>query len=267
VFDGKHSANLRTISDYCTVGLPAARRRANGRVAFLAAENVMRAGDTRGRIRARDRMYTLYYSPGTASLAVHWLLLDLGEPVRLMKVDFDTKAQHSPEFLALNPNGHVPVLVVDGVPRRECAALLTLLAERHPDAHLMPKPGDAERPEFLQTMVYFANTLQPAFRAWFYADEIAGPANSEAVKEHARGRIEKAWGQIDDLLADGRTHLAGSRLSILDFYGTMLMRWSRNMPKPATRWPHLAAYIARMKQMPSLKLVHEREGLTDWIDG
>jgi glutathione S-transferase len=45
------------------------------------------------------------------------------------------------------------------------------------------------------------------------------------------------------------------------------MRWSRNMPRPATRYPHIAAYIARMKLMPSLKRAHEREGLTDWING
>jgi len=210
-------------------------------------------------------MYTLYYSPGAASLAVHWMLLELGEPVRLMRVDFEAKTQHSPEFLALNPNGHVPLLIVDGVPRRECAALLVLLTDRHPDAHMVPRPGDVDRPEFLQTMFYLANTLQPAFRAWFYADEPAGPANREAAMEAARAKIETAWSQIDAQLADGRPFLIGARLTTADFLAVMLMRWSRNMPKPATRYANIAGYVARMKTMPSLKLVHEREGLTDWI--
>ncbi len=209
-------------------------------------------------------MYTLYYSPGTASLAVHWMLLELGEPVRLMRVDFEAKAQRSPEFLTLNPNGHVPVLIVDGVPRTECAALLMLLAERHPDAHLAPRPGASERADFLQTMFYLANTLQPAFRAWFYADEPAGPANREAAMDAARAKIETAWSQIDAQLSDG-PFIVGARLSAADFLATMLMRWSRNMPKPATKFPNIAAYVARMKAMPSLQLVHEREGLTDWI--
>ena len=49
-----------------------------------------------------------------------------------------------------------------------------------------------------------------------------------------------------------------------DFYLTMLMRWSRNMPKPATEWPQLAALAQRMKARPSLKVLYEREGLTEW---
>jgi glutathione S-transferase len=61
--------------------------------------------------------------------------------------------------------------------------------------------------------------------------------------------------------------MLGPKLAALDFLATMLTRWSRNMPKPATAWPQLAAYISRMRAMPSLREVHKREGLTDWING
>ena len=59
-------------------------------------------------------MYTLYYSPGTASLVVHWLLIELELPHELRLVDFDSKQQKSPEYLKLNPSGVVPTLVVEG---------------------------------------------------------------------------------------------------------------------------------------------------------
>ena len=42
------------------------------------------------------------------------------------------------------------------------------------------------------------------------------------------------------------------------------MRWSRNMPRPASDWPHLAALIVRMKARPSFRTLYEREGLTEW---
>jgi glutathione S-transferase len=58
----------------------------------------------------------------------------------------------------------------------------------------------------------------------------------------------------------------GEKLSALDFLVTMLMRWSRNMPKPATDWPVLARYVQRMRAMPSFKTVQSREGLTDWAN-
>ena len=53
-------------------------------------------------------------------------------------------------------------------------------------------------------------------------------------------------------------------VSAADFYLVMLMRWSRNMPKPATDWPHLAALAQRLKSRPSFKLLYEREGLSEW---
>ena len=68
-------------------------------------------------------------------------------------------------------------------------------------------------------------------------------------------------------LGAGGPFLLGDTLSMADLQLLMYMRWSRNMPKPATAWPNIARYLARMRAMPSLREVHAREGLTDWIDG
>lgn len=212
-------------------------------------------------------MYTLYYSPSTASLAVHWMLIQLKVPFELSLVDFTVNAQKSPEYLKINPGGHVPALIVDGKPYAECAALLMLLAERHPEADLAPAQGSATRAEYLQWFFYLANTLQPAFRALFYADEIAGTDNVEATKRYARERIGKIFTRLDAHFADGRPFLLGEQLTAADFLLTMLTRWSRNMPRPATQFPNLAPYVNRMRTMPSLREVHAREELTDWING
>jgi hypothetical protein len=59
--------------------------------------------------------YTLYYSPGAASMAVHWMLIEAQIPFETRLVDIDTGAQHSAEYLRLNPAGRVPTLIVDGV--------------------------------------------------------------------------------------------------------------------------------------------------------
>jgi glutathione S-transferase len=116
-------------------------------------------------------------------------------------------------------------------------------------------------------MIYFANTMQPAFRAWFYPDEPAGPDHAEAARGQAQARLETAFERLDRWFADGRSHLLGDRLSAADFMLTMLCRWSRNLPRPATEWGRLRSYIDRMRAMPSLREVHAREGLTDWIGG
>jgi glutathione S-transferase len=209
-------------------------------------------------------MLTLFYSPGMASLVAHWLLLELDAEHELRKVDTDNREHKSAAYLKLNPNGVIPTLLVDGEPVYEAAALVLALADMYPMAGLAPPLDSLDRARYYQWILHLANTLQPAFRAWFYPEEPAGAGNAEAVKEEARRRIEAGWDRIDAHLAENGPWLLGDKLSAADFHLTMLMRWSRNMPKPATAWPHLGKLAARMKARPSFKKLYEVEQLTEW---
>jgi glutathione S-transferase len=209
-------------------------------------------------------MDTLYYAPGAASLVVHWLLLELDLPHELRLVDTTTGAQKSPEYLALNPNGVVPTLVMDGVPRFEAAALLMTLADRDPRQRFAPAHDDPQRPDYHQWMFHLANAVQPLFRIWWYPHEPAGEAHADTVREQVTPRIAAAWDRLDAHLAKNGPNLLGECVTAADFFLTMLMRWSRKMPRPATEWPNLAAHAARMKARPSFKQLYEREGLTEW---
>jgi glutathione S-transferase len=209
--------------------------------------------------------YLLFYSPGTASLAVHWMLIELGAPFEAELVDI--KAERSAAYLKLNPAGRVPTLVVDGAPVSESAALLMLLAERHPEGGFAPAVGSPGRAVWMETMLVLANGLSPAMRDWFYADKDGDPAGAEAVQALAKRRIEGVFERLDGLLADGRPYLLGETVTTVDLLATMLMRWSRNMARPATGWPNLGPYVTRMRAQPAFAEVCRREGLTEWLNG
>ena len=209
-------------------------------------------------------MVTLYYSPGSASMVVHLALLELGVPHELRLVDMEARAHKDPEYLRLNPNGLVPTLIVDGAPVFECAALLLLLGERHPDAGLAPAAGDPKRAQYLQWMVHLTNTVMPAFRQWFYPQDFAPIEVETQSKAAAAGRIEAAWERIASQLAKNGPHLLGADLSLVDLLLVMLMRWSRNMPKPADSWPELAKLANVVKQRPAWRELYRVEQLTDW---
>jgi len=212
--------------------------------------------------------YTLYYAPATASLAVHWMLLELGVGFRAELVDFAAGAQRAPEYLRLNPQGRVPTLVVDGEGYGESAALLMILADRHPEAGFAPPAGDPPaRARWTETMVYLANNLSAPFRDWFYADKDGAPEGADAVRALARTRIETVWSRLDGMLADGRPYLLGERVTAPDFLAVMLMRWSRNMPRPATDWPRIGPYVQRIRARPAFAELCRREGLTEWVNG
>lgn len=206
----------------------------------------------------------LYGSQSTASLVVHWLLIELGVEHELRMLDFDKCEQKSAEYLKLNPQGRVPTLLVDGQVLTESAAIAMHLADLYPQAGLAPAVGTPERAAYYRWMLFGAYTLMPAYRGWFYPDEPAGAENSDKVKASSRAALEAAWQQVSDHLEANGPYLLGEKRSAADFLFTMLMRWSRNMPRPTDRWPALHAYAARMKALPSFREVYAREGLTDW---
>ena len=206
----------------------------------------------------------LYGSQSTASLVVHWLLIELGIGHKLHQLDFDQREQKSAEYLALNPAGRVPTLIIDGQVLTESAAIAMHLADLHPQAGFAPAPGSHERGDYYRWICFCVYTLMPAYRAWFYPDEPAGEANVAEVKERARVQLETAWQQMADHLAAAGPYALGKNVSVVDFLLTMLMRWSRNMPRPSDRWPVLAAHARLMKARPAFAEVYRREGISDW---
>jgi glutathione S-transferase len=209
-------------------------------------------------------MYRLYYAPGAASLLVHWLLIETDAPHTLVKVDTAAGEHKRPEYLAMNPNGVIPTLLIDGRPHYEAAALAMHLADAFPQAGLAPRFDAPSRADYTQWMFNLANMVQPLLRQWWYPQEPAGDEHADAVRERLDGRLGAQWARIDAHLAVNGPHVLGEDLSAADFYLVMLMRWSRNTLHPATDWPQLAALAARLKSRPSFATLYEREGLTEW---
>lgn len=209
-------------------------------------------------------MYTLYYSPGTASMVVHLALLEIGVPYRLERVDLAAGAQRDPSYLALNPQGVVPTLVIDGRPVTESAALLMVLADRHPESELAPTLGSVDREAWYQWILYLSSSLSANFRFWFYPPDLGAKEHPPQVREALQRRIEGAWDRMDAQLGSRGPFLLGADFSGADLLLTMLMRWSRKMPRPATEWPALKTLADRVRARASWKKLYEIEGLTEW---
>jgi glutathione S-transferase len=107
-------------------------------------------------------MLTLYFAPGSSSMAPHIALHEIGAAFESRPVSFAKRATHTPEFLVLNPEGKVPTLLIDGRPLTEVAAILLYLAKKFPDANLLPR-GDLEgEAQAVSWMSYAAATLHGA---------------------------------------------------------------------------------------------------------
>lgn len=206
-------------------------------------------------------MYQLYYYPNNASLAPHFLLHEMQLDYTLLLVDKQTNSQKSPEYRKLNPAGRIPTLVDNGQAIFESPAICIHLCESHPQYGLIPPLGDPLRPMFFQWLAYLNNTLQAELMVRYYphrhtTDDSTIPHVVAAQDE----RIAEALSLLDQQLAD-HEYLLGERISACDFFLFMLAEWSLPVARSPLTFPHLASYLKRLCEHPTIKAVCELEDI------
>jgi glutathione S-transferase len=208
-------------------------------------------------------MYKLYWSPGSAAMAPHALLNEIGVPVELIKIDDEKNEQKSPEYLRLNPHGRVPTLVHDGNKiMYESAAICLFLTERHPEIGLAPRPGDADRALFLQWMAYLTNTLQEGLMHYWHANYFVDGADQQKhVVAKAETRSDEMFGFLDGVLARQGPFLCGRNFYVCDIYLAMIARWTRKMAKPAITHPEIRRLVRHCLARPAYARMLSAEGI------
>lgn len=198
----------------------------------------------------------LYFRPGTASMAPHAALAEIGIDYELVEIDRET-AQTDPAYLALNPGGVVPTLVDGDLVLAESAAILLYLADRHPDARLAP----VDRARYYRWLVFMTNTVQTTMLRFFYPERY-GDASVAAVAATEAGRHF-------DLLErelSGREWLAGGHRTAADLFLFMMTRWGRRLEPAAWERPNLRAHFRRTLGLPGVRRMidEQRLELPDW---
>jgi glutathione S-transferase len=184
-------------------------------------------------------MLTLYFSPGASSMAPHIALHEVGAPFTSKHISLAKKENREPAFLAINPEGKVPTLLVDGRPMTEVAAILFYLAKRFPEARLLPN-GDIEaEAQAISWMSFIASTIHPARRQ--------GIEYARTVWELAEARL-------------GKREWAVGQYSIADIHLFRLFWRFRDSLKPGPgEFPNLNAHYDRMMLRPAVQRTIEVE--------
>ena len=215
-------------------------------------------------------MLQLHYFPGNASLIPHIVLEELGVAFELKFVDRAVTAQKSADYLALNPNGLIPVLVDSAAAGAasplvlyETLAVCLHLADTHPAAGLLPPPGTAQRAQAYKRLVWLTNTLQAALIIYFYPERWADDAAAIAqVKAHAEAKIGTMLDQLDaEFARHGGSWLLGDEFGLADIYAMVLCRWTRGFGRPARDLPHLKPWLDRMLERPATQRAFATEKL------
>jgi len=196
---------------------------------------------------------TLYYAPGTCAQAVRIALEEAQAPYALVRVDFASGQQRTPEYLAVNPKGRVPALVTEQGTLTETPALLVYVAQRFPAAQLAPTDafGLARMQEFnsyLASTVHIAHAHRPRASRW--ADE---PEAQAAMQRKVPANMTECFTLIErHYLGDG-PWVMGAQYTVADGYLFTMAGWLKSDGVDMAQFTRVAAHHARMAQRPDVQ--------------
>jgi glutathione S-transferase len=194
-----------------------------------------------------------YYSPMSSATRIHWALEELGIPYEKIRVDLAAGDQRKPEYLALNPNGRVPLLVVDGTPIFESLAILLYLGERYGvDKGLYPAPSLA-RAEALKWMAWAQATLLDAGGRLLRnaSDRFPAEQRNEKAAEAAKKDLGELLGILDCEL-EHKEYLIDAKFSFADLALAGYMPFLARLGADLGPHKHIQAWLARCTARPAL---------------
>ncbi len=190
---------------------------------------------------------------------VLWACEELGLPFERVDAGGQFGIVDTPQYRAMNPNGLVPTVEVDGLVLWESNAIVRYLAAKHSAGDLWPD-DPAVRVEADRWMDWSSTVFWPAFRPLFWNLVRTPPVQRDANEiERAFHRSAEVLGYLDSHLAN-RTHIAGDRFTMGDIpMGCAIWRWLA-LPEellPGTRpgYPALRRWFETLGERPSYRKV------------
>lgn len=200
--------------------------------------------------------YRLYGRANAGSLAPQIVLEEIGAPYELVwvgRTPADVEALRQ-----INPNGKIPALVLpDGTPVFESAAILIHLTNAHPAANLAPAAGSTAHARFLQWMLFLSSSLYECALRSYYSERYsaAGPAAAPEIQNQASRDYVRHLELIHGALSP---YVLGEELSAADPYLYMLAKWyPGDVAALHARLPKLARHAELLRRRPATRKAEE----------
>jgi GST-like protein len=201
--------------------------------------------------------YVVYGAAGSGSVMVEAALTLLDLPYRVVEISIDP-AQPEPDYGKVNPMRQSPALVLPrGELMTESSAILTWLADDHPEARLAPTMASLARPAFLRWMAFWSAAIYSLF--WIRDDPARLTGHAEAggeiwgeIRARTADRIAECWGVMDAGVDPGR-YILGDDLTVLDVAVTVMSRWTPRRRRFYEVAPKMTEVVRRVDAEPRLR--------------
>ena len=210
--------------------------------------------------------YRLYMHRNSYAMTTHLALEELGVDYDVTWFNVHREEEFPDDFLALNPNARVPLLITPDGPVYESAATMMYLSEHH-GGRFMPGTTDPKRGRFLQWMFYLMSTFQPEVLIQFHAERYFpdDEAMQQSLRTASLRELDSFWRVIDDALEPG-PYFLGDDYSLCDMLFLMQAIWTENQPSDLRQYSNTERMMRTCFERPAVQgvmVAHNIEHLTE----
>jgi GST-like protein len=199
--------------------------------------------------------YIVYGDKRSGAFAVECALAEAVAPYEFRTISLEKNEQREPAFLALNPSGKMPALTLpDGTVLTESAGLLLTVADRHPDAGLLPPQGSVERAQCYRWLTFMASEIYPAIEIVDYPERFA-PDDPKAMRKRAIDRARERTRIVETAIVEPWFLTSG--FSLADIYAAMFTNWIKGDWRDQNL-PRLSALNKRVSERPAIAPIWAR---------
>ncbi|QPF72380.1 glutathione S-transferase family protein [Roseateles sp. DAIF2] len=196
----------------------------------------------------------LYWHPMSSATPIACALTELGLPHERVKIDIRSGEQHRPDYLALNPNGKVPTLTVDGAPMFEALAIQLWLGETYGiERGLWPEAGTPERLQAMSWCTWAYVTYGTVLVRLQLATQGEEALRSEALAQAAHAGLDRLLGLLDERLAR-QPWMLGADYSLADLLVGSVLGYSAYLGAPVAAHAHVSDWLGRVQARPAMQI-------------
>ncbi|HTT81815.1 MAG TPA: glutathione S-transferase family protein [Stellaceae bacterium] len=201
-------------------------------------------------------MLKIYGIPRSRAFRTLWLAKELGIDYENVPIGTDGVSSRTPEFLAINPNGHIPAIDDDGFMLWESMAINLYLAKKHSRGSLYPIRFEDEARVWQWSFWGMTEVERPVLTALFHRALLPEAQRDAALADRSEKELGRPLMVLDQAVA-GQPYLLGEHFSIADLNVASVLSWARPARIDLSAVPKMADWFRRCAERPAARAARD----------
>jgi len=207
-------------------------------------------------LREESMALKIYGIPRSRAFRVLWMAKELGLEYENIPIGTDTGESRTPEYLRINPNGHIPAIDDDGFILWESMAINLYLAKKYSPASLYPALPEDEARAWQWSFWGMTEIERPLLTALFHRAMLPEDKRDAALADESERQLAAPLHVLDAAVAH-QPYLLGEHFTVADLNVASILSWARPARIDLGGVPKMADWFKRCSERPAARAARD----------